>query len=71
MHYNPYMGNIHADPYIANYKVMEANPNCPNPPCKIKYQRSKLSEMDIEGINAVYGCGDGKQNLCIKSGISI
>ena len=56
MHYSPYMGN---------YKVMEAKSTCPNPPCKIKYQRSRLSKLDIQGINKVYGC-NGKYKLCTK-----
>ena len=60
MHYSPYLGDV---------QVMAAKPNCPNPPCEIIMQRNTLSELDIEGINAVYGC-NSKQILSIITQIS-
>ena len=58
---------MHYSPYFGSYLIMEAKSDCPNPPCEIKYQRSELSEMDVEGINTVYGCG-GKYNVYLTIG---
>ena len=50
MHYKPTVGEN------GEYTIMTAKSNCPNPPCRIRYQRTSLTQKDIEGINKVYGC---------------